>query len=323
MSAAASARASVAIRVDGELRSVNSELPASAIFPLYSITKTLTAICVLKLTESRSLRLDDPIRVLVPDVDLPESITLTHLLRHTSGLRDYGGLREYHDAVRTHPMQPWTRDQFLDSVLSKEPLFAPGDRWSYSNVGYMLIVDALERATGHSFARIVDGIITMPLGLKSTFALEQLADMQRCVPGFGSNVTLDGSIRDVRDVYHPGWCAPRVMASTTEETTRIFDALLDGELLKPATLDRMLTLVPLPPESGAPPTIGGGMGLYSDSASSRGRNFHHGGGGPGYGTSVTIYPDTPRGRVAIAVFVNSSEGPEARESEAHWLSAYT
>jgi D-alanyl-D-alanine carboxypeptidase len=311
--------ASVAIRRNGELLAVDSEIASSAVFPIYSITKTLAAICVLKLVESKYLHLDDPIRALVPDVDLPESITLTHLLRHTSGLRDYGGLREYHDAVRAHPSQPWSRQQFLDAVIPRGLRFAPGEGWSYSNVGYMLIVDAIERATGHTFAAAVDHIVAAPLGLKNTFTLEQQADMQLCVPGFGSDVTADKSMRDVRGVYHPGWCAPRLVASTAAETTRIADALINGELLEPATLDRMFTLAPLPEDSGAPSSIAGGMGVYSDTASPHGRNYHHGGGGPGYSTSVTVYPDLRRSRVAIAVFLDSSEGPQARECEAKWL----
>jgi D-alanyl-D-alanine carboxypeptidase len=313
------AGASVAIRVNGELLPDNGDLPSAAIVPIYSITKTLTAICALKLAESRLLRLEDPIGAIVTDVDLPRAITLTHLLRHTSGLRDYGGQRQYHEAVRSHPSHPWTREQFVDAVVPKGLLFEPGTGWSYSNVGYMLIVDAIERATGHPFATVLDHIVAAPLGLRNTFTLEQPSDMQLCVAGFGTDVTIDGSMRDVRDVYHPGWCAPRLVASTAAETTRIYDALFTGELLESRMLDRMLALVPMPGTSGAPPSIGAGMGVYSDAASKHGLNYHHGGGGPGYSTSVTIYPETPQGRVAIAVFLDSSEVPEARETEMEWL----
>jgi D-alanyl-D-alanine carboxypeptidase len=313
------AGASVAIRVNGELRPVDAPIPADAVFPIYSITKTLTAICALHLVERGALRLDDPIRRLLPDTDLPESITLAHLLQHTSGLRDYGGVRAYHGEVRSHPSQPWTRQQFLDAVLPAGLLFAPGDGWSYSNIGYMLIVDALERVTNQTFAQVLNETIVAPLALQRTFTLERLEDLSRCVPGFSSEVSVDRSVRDVRGVYHPGWCAPRVVASTAEEVTRIFDALIQGELLASQTLERMFALVRLPPESGAPSSIGAGMGVYSDRESSRGRNYHHGGGGPGYSLSSTIYPDTPHGRVAVAVFMNSSEGVEARETEEQWL----
>src|SRR4026209_2262159 len=110
-------RVSAAVRVKGELRSMPTDFPPHAVFPIYSITKTLTAICVLRLVETGALRLGDAARRWLPDVAIPHAITLTHLLRHTSGLRDYGPLPAYHDAVRAHPDRPWTRQQFLDAVL--------------------------------------------------------------------------------------------------------------------------------------------------------------------------------------------------------------
>jgi CubicO group peptidase (beta-lactamase class C family) len=81
--------------VNGELRSAPTDLPADALFPIYSITKTLTAICVLLLVEFGSLRLGDPVRQWLPEVNVPATIMVTQLLRHTSGLRDYGPLPEY------------------------------------------------------------------------------------------------------------------------------------------------------------------------------------------------------------------------------------
>ena len=138
----------VAVRINGVLHDHQTDLSADSVFPVYSITKTLIAICALRLVEAGSLRLDAPIHGWLPDVDLPGTVTLTHLLRHTSGLRDYGLLPEYHQAVRRHADRPWTREDFLDAVLPKGMLFAPGDNWAYSNIGYMLVVDILERLTG-------------------------------------------------------------------------------------------------------------------------------------------------------------------------------
>ena len=96
----------------------------------------------------------------------------------------------------------------------------------------------------------------------------------------------------------------------------VFDRLLAGGLLQPDTLEQMLTVVPISerPEE----TVGAGMGLYED-RSRWGRLYHHGGGGPGYSLSATVYPDTAIGCVAIAVFVNSSCGLQARDCEAALL----
>jgi len=140
---------------------------------------------VLRLVEIGSLRLGDPARQWLPEVNVPATITLTHLLRHTSGLRDYRPLQEYHRAVRTHPDRPWTRQQFLDAVLPQGLLFAPGERFSYSNVGYMLLIDFAERVTGQTFARVLHDLVAAPLALQGTSVLEEIDDLVRCAPGFG------------------------------------------------------------------------------------------------------------------------------------------
>src|SRR5438552_3117861 len=101
-----SGQVSAAVRVNGELRPTATDLPANVMFPIYSITKTLTAICALRLAESGALPVDAAGRQWLPEVNLPAALTVTHLLRHTSGLRDYGPLAEYHRAVRTHPDEP-------------------------------------------------------------------------------------------------------------------------------------------------------------------------------------------------------------------------
>jgi len=84
-------------------------------------------------------------------------------------------------------------------------------------------------------------------------------------------VTPDGHIVDVRGRYHPGWCAPRLVASTAEDITRVFDGLIAGGVLAADTLTQMLTLVPLSNEPDE--SIGGGMGVYCDHASRWGRNY--------------------------------------------------
>jgi D-alanyl-D-alanine carboxypeptidase len=101
-----------------------------------------------------------------------------------------------------HPDRPWTRQQFLDGVLVKGMLFAPGERFSYSNVGCMLLIEIVERVTGQTFAEVVSDFITKPLALQNTTVLEEVDDLMRYVPGFGSEVTSDGRVADVRGHYH-------------------------------------------------------------------------------------------------------------------------
>ncbi len=105
---------SAAVRLNGRPHWTSSDsgdgvLAGGARFPIYSITKTLTAICVLHLWETGPLEIADPVRKWLPDVRIPHDITLVHLMRHTSGLGDYGPLPEYHQALRSQPGVPWSR----------------------------------------------------------------------------------------------------------------------------------------------------------------------------------------------------------------------
>ncbi len=255
---------SAAVRVNGSLVPVQADLPIDAVFPIYSITKTLTAICVLRLVDAGALTLDASAHAWLPEVGIPDTITVRHLLHHASGLRDYGPLPHYHAAIRATPQQPWTRQQFLDATLPGGLLFPPGEGFSYSNIGYMLLVDIVERVTGQTFAQAVDTSIAKPLALRQTSVAESIDDLMRCVPGLGSEVAFDGIAVDVRGRYHPGWCAPRLVTSTAADISGLFDALCAGTLLFPNTLAAMLELVPL---STAPDeTQGTGLGVYMDSA---------------------------------------------------------
>jgi D-alanyl-D-alanine carboxypeptidase len=139
----------------------------------------------------------------------------------------------------------------------------------------------------------------------------------RCVPGFGSEVAIDGIAVDVRGRYHPGWCAPRLVTSTVADITVLFDALCAGTLLLPETLAEMLEMVPL--STAADETHGAGLGVYTDSAWRWGGNYGHGGAGPGYNTWASALPETERGRVAVAVFVSNSSTPRALDCQMELL----
>jgi D-alanyl-D-alanine carboxypeptidase len=306
-------QASVALRINGELCYTESEVPADAVFPIYSISKTFTAICVLRLVEMNLLDLVSSIRRWLPETGIPDDITLEHLLRHRSGLSDYGPLPEYHAAVRAHPSHPWTRQQFLDATLRQGLLFPAGTHFSYSNIGYMLAADIIERATGQTFGDVLHEVLEAPLSLHNTSVLETLDQFQLCVPGFGPEVTPDEQVVDVRSRYHPGWCAPRLVRSTAEDVTRVFDSLVAGRILRPDTLQHMLHMRTL--SDDASDVHSSGMGLFSDRLSRGGPNYQHLGGGPGYNGAAIVCPDTSLGRLSIAVFVNSSCGARALDRQ--------
>jgi D-alanyl-D-alanine carboxypeptidase len=288
-------------------------------FPIYSITKTFTAVCLLRLESAGVLHLDDPISKWRTDLPIPPDIRLSQILQHTSGLPDYGSLRAYHDAVRTSPSIPWTARHFLEITMANGVLFTPGTSWAYSNIGYLLLRQILETAAGISFRHCVDEHIITRLELPDTFVAETINDWSSCVPGYGREIKLDGGIVDIRALYHPGWCAPGVAVSTVEDVTRFYDSLFAGELLDSQSLDRMLRLVRVPGLSPSSVTPCCGLGILADPDGPFGASFGHGGNGPGYSLSASIVPRSANGRLSIAVFCNSSMGANAKTGEEEML----
>jgi CubicO group peptidase (beta-lactamase class C family) len=136
-------------------------------FYLASLSKQFTAMSIVLLAQDRKLSLDDDIRKWVPEVpSLGATITLRHLLHHTSGLRDYLTLL----AVTGWPTEgTLTEKQFLDLVSRQRGLnFAPGEQFLYSNTGYALLSIVVKRASGHTLRDFAAARIFTPLGMLHT-----------------------------------------------------------------------------------------------------------------------------------------------------------
>ncbi len=132
--------------------------------PIYSLTKTFIAAAIVAL----GIDLREPIATWIDRSWVPRSaeITVQHLLQHTGGLRDYGGLPAYHDAVKAGGAA-WSDETFADHTLRRTLLFEPGAGWAYSNPGYWLLGQIAQRETGLDLAGVFRRTIVEPLGLHS------------------------------------------------------------------------------------------------------------------------------------------------------------
>ncbi|PYS87804.1 MAG: hypothetical protein DMF64_22275 [Acidobacteria bacterium] len=135
-----------------------------------------------------------------------------------------------------------------------------------------------------------------PFGLRRTFVAESIEDLASLAPGTSSMLSRDGSPRDVRNHYHPGWVSHGVVASTSSEIVRFLDVLFHGQFLSRHSLDQMTELVAVPFASGSSPSAKDsplrsgrpsyGLGLMGDPASPWGLVVGHNGGGPCYRASA-------------------------------------
>lgn len=264
-------------------------------FLAYSVTKAFTASLVLKLCEEERLRLDHSLDRWFPGIARAERISIRNLLNHTAGIPDYGGLRAYHNSVRSSSSAPWTFERFAAETFEKGLLFEPGHGWGYSNPGYMLLKRIVEEVTGLSYRELIAERITRPLGLSRTFVPESIADLGSLARGRSCALSPDGAPRDVHTHYHPGWVSHGVVASTPSDIVRFLDALFHGRLVSRRSLGLMSDFVRVPMEPTPSPSEGGplrpgepgyGLGLMGDPTSPWGLLVGHNGAGPCYSASA-------------------------------------
>ncbi|MBR5168914.1 MAG: serine hydrolase [Salinivirgaceae bacterium] len=149
---------------------VENQIPATAEtqYRIGSISKTFTAVLVLKAAADGRLSLNDPIAKYFPDAQIPnaERITIDQLLQHRSGLVDIVNDKPYE--YLTYFTTPQTRQQILERVAAAGTNFELGSEYRYCNTGYNLLGYILEDVWGKPFAEIVSEQIVNPLDLRHT-----------------------------------------------------------------------------------------------------------------------------------------------------------
>ncbi|GEM44492.1 hypothetical protein DC3_01270 [Deinococcus cellulosilyticus NBRC 106333 = KACC 11606] len=215
--------------LEGPLSFVNR-----SVFPIGSLTKSFTAAAILKLQEDGKLNVTDTLSKFLPDFPGGEKITLQHLLTHTSGI---GGLQdiENFDNVQRHAL---TLDQTIALFSSKPAHFEPGARFEYSNAGYLLLSKVVEVTSGQPFPLYVQSQILQPLGFKSTGFPTRTGIIPRLVKGY----LFDGTTHQKAPYVDPELpSGGGGMASTGPELVRWLPLLLSGKVLKPETVQELIT----------------------------------------------------------------------------------
>ncbi|HSK17800.1 MAG TPA: serine hydrolase domain-containing protein [Longimicrobiales bacterium] len=207
----------------------------ATIFESGSLAKQFTAAAIALLALDGKLSLDDDVRRYVSELpDYGQTITIRHLLTHTSGLRDWGSVAAiagWGRDVRTH-----THDHVLDILSRQRTLnFTPGTEYSYSNSGYNLLAIIVDRVSGMPFAEFSRTRIFEPLGLENT---QWRDDYRRIVPGRSSAYAMRGGTwvidRPIENVHGNGG-----LLTTIEDLLTWNEALATGTLGGPAFVQMM------------------------------------------------------------------------------------
>lgn len=150
------------------LASLEHRVPITpqSVFYICSTSKQFTAACIALAAQQGKLSLDDDVRKYVPELpDYGRTMTVRHLVHHTSGLRDYLDM----EGLAGRDWDAITDNDFVNAMARQKALnFLPADRFLYSNSGYVMMAVIVQRATGKSLREYADEQIFKPLGMSRT-----------------------------------------------------------------------------------------------------------------------------------------------------------
>ena len=243
-------------------------------FRLGSVTKQFTAASILLLEERGKLKVEDPVKKYMPDAPAAwDKITIFHLLTHTSGIPSFTGFADY---AQTEPFE--TTPEKLVARFRDKPLeFAPGEKWNYSNSGYVLLGYLIEKISGQSYATFVQENIFTPLGMKDS----GYDSNSKIIPHRASGYTpsKDGPV-NAGFIHMSIPFSAGSLYSTTEDLLRWERGLFGGKVLSAASLQKMTT--PFKQDYAF------GLGVHITAGH---KVIDHGGGIEGFNTHLAYYLD--------------------------------
>lgn len=261
-------------------------------FRLGSVTKQFTAVAIMMLHERGKLNLDAPIKAWFPDAPAAwDKITIRHLLTHSSGIPNFTSF----DDFAKQKTLPATLDSLIARFRDKPLDFQPGEKWSYSNSGYILLTAIVEKASGQGYTAFVTEHIFKPLGMADTGYDSHAAVIPRRAAGYAPG---PGGPRNADYVNMTIPQGAGALYSTTHDLLKWQVGLYGGKLLKPESLAMLTT--PFKDNYAFGLTINTKPGEVT---------YSHGGGIEGFNTWLGYDPER---KITVVVLGNLNGGAPGR-----------
>jgi len=250
------------------------------VFHIASMTKQFTAVAILQLVGQGKVKLDDPLSKYVPGFPGAEAITVEHLLTHTSGIMSYNDVRGYLATIRDDR----TPMELVGGIRGEKPNFAPGERYLYSNSGYLFLGIIIEKVSGMKYADYMQANLFTPLGLKHT----AVVDPDRITMGRakGYEIGPDKVLRNAGYISMTQPYAAGSIESNVDDLARWNQLLLEGKVIDKELLDRAWT--PSRTKDGTPTGYGYGWKVGDEAGL---RVVAHGGGITGFVSYGILVPE--------------------------------
>ncbi len=276
----------------------------SSVFELASVSKQFTATGILMLRDQGKLRLTDSLRHYFPELPY-HSITLYHMLTHTSGLPDY----------EEHMSSKWDKSRIafnsdMIAFLAKEqpPVqFSPGTKWEYSNTAFAILASIIEKVSGQSFSEYLGQHIFKPLGMNRSRIYNTRRSKKDTIANYAYGFVYNDLLRKymmpdsiplmdfVR--YLDGLQGDGVVNSTTGDLVKWDRAQKNHSLLNIETQREML--------AGHELADTANKAYYGYGVLVKGNMIEHSGGWPGYVTNLAR--DVEKDQTFVVLSNNASD----------------
>ncbi|AYM99112.1 serine hydrolase domain-containing protein [Chryseobacterium sp. 3008163] len=273
-------------------------MTASALHYMQSISKTFTAIAVLKLKEEGKINLDAKVSAYLPNIcnNLPNGnvITVRQLLNMTSGLPDYLDNNQFLNDVFAGPL-PMASEQVLSYVYGQPAKFAPGASFGYCNINYHLLALIIDSVTPNGHRTYITDKIINAIGLSNTYYIAGSASTTAPQGTTANYLEADGIFNNVSELQLGTvltFIGDDGIVASVQDIARFYYKLLHDEtVLSPASLKEMKVAV----SYQSTPIYGLGLQFYNTNGGLQA--IGHEGSGAGAGAYAFYFPSKNTGVV--------------------------
>jgi CubicO group peptidase (beta-lactamase class C family) len=270
------------------------------LFQSGSVGKQFTAAMVMLLVEDGRLSLDDPVTKYLPECPPGwTAIHVRHLLTHTSGIRDYAGAAGF-DSRRAY-----TEGDLVRMACAQPREFQPGERFSYSNTGYLLLGAIVSRIGGRHYSEQLHDRVFKPLGMTSARLIDEAAIIKHRAAGYR---LLDGQVANQE------WVDPTLNTTgdgalylSLNDMVAWAQGLRAGAILKPESWRQVYTPVTLTSGRSYPYGFGWNVTSYNGIV-----EISHSGSWQGFKTQILRYDNDGLVIIVLCNLGDASPGRIAR-----------
>ncbi len=267
-----------------------------SLFAVASVSKQITAMCIMILHDRGELNIEDDVRKYLPEVvQFPQKVTLSNMLHHTGGLRECFDLSSIKDKPEGFVL---TVPGVLDMLSKQKSLdFDPGTKFVYCNSGYIMLAAIVERVSGMTMDAFAKKNIFEPLGMTNSCFPGCLTEpVQGRVVGHHDDGTTYTPVRSVSRTYGSGG-----LVTNCRDMVKFMPQYVNPTLVSKETMDLYLTIPPL--ADGTVTNYACGVRINELLGH---KYYHHGGVTGGFRAFTVIFPDD---ELIIAVYTNTYNIP--------------